>query len=124
MVGQRMGAVDGGWEEFSVKLVKLNTETHEREEKRRQTRVDEATSVIRTGETTGDERKQRKQLRNTLLHLVQSRWVCASLQQQAHEVGLVLLRRHVKGRLPILQVGRGKVEGDYNGGERERDRQT
>ncbi len=33
MVGQRMGAVDKGWKEISVKLVKLNTKKHEREER-------------------------------------------------------------------------------------------
>ena len=43
-------------------------------------------------------------LRGRAPHLVQSRWVCASLQQQAHDLGLVRLNRHVKGRLSILQV--------------------
>jgi hypothetical protein len=52
-------------------------------------------------------------------HLVQSRWVCASLQQQAHDLGLVLLRRHVKGRLPILHVGeeRGRENGERRGNQ-------
>jgi hypothetical protein len=79
--------------------------------KRRQTRVDKTTSVIHTDETTGGKKGRKKNSNDetpSLPHLVQSRWVCASLQQQAHDVGLVLLRRHVKGRLSILQVGRRK----------------
>jgi len=52
-----------------------------------------------------EERKATTKHPPSLPHLVQSRWVSASLQQQAHDVGLVLLHRHVKGRLPILQWG-------------------
>ncbi len=127
MVGQRMGAIDQGWKEIPVKLVELNTKTREREERGdKQESMRRQASYTQTKRQKGGGKKGRKKSIHetpSLPHLVQSRWVCASLQQQAHDVGLVLLRRHVKGRLSILQVGRGKEErGKKKEGMKEKDR--
>ncbi len=90
------------------------------EGKKTQARLHEKTTSTHTDQPTAS--NELKQQRRTLPHLVHSRRVCASLQQQAHHVGLVLLRRHVKGRLPILQMRRRKVEGEMRGKETERER--
>ena len=109
MVGASMGSNGEGWKRYRRKESnKIPREANEG--KGTQTSLDKKTTLTYTNQTTWKQRKrnEQKQQRNTLPHLVQSRWVCASLQQQAHDLGLVLLRRHVKGRLPILQVRRRK----------------